>query len=278
VVGRGRGGMASGSATTSECPPCDELDLETEWRSLDALTVVDTVRNDRTQGFDRVICTLWCKSCHTKGKQPSVTCNKSTVPNLEMACRVLRTNIERDHAGCVAAAEAARSAANGPATRPPPDVLAVMMAQASARRADNKAAAAEALAEAARKEAAALRAAAEAEWAKLPQPAKRQRADAASLEFWKPWLESTPPSVTTWNVKQWRDYEDEEQKRRAVKIAGEAAGSAAGTEPLPPRGGKEGYLHHWRRGLLGAVRSWARGSEEHVVSMIVDERHCGRGQ
>jgi len=30
------------------CPPCDEeLDLEEEWRRLDALPVVDTIRSDK---------------------------------------------------------------------------------------------------------------------------------------------------------------------------------------------------------------------------------------
>jgi hypothetical protein len=45
-----------------ECEPCDVLDLETEYRELDALPVVDTIRSDkvadRSRGtnIDRVIC------------------------------------------------------------------------------------------------------------------------------------------------------------------------------------------------------------------------------
>ena len=30
-----------------ECEPCDVLDLETEYRELDALPVVDTIRSDK---------------------------------------------------------------------------------------------------------------------------------------------------------------------------------------------------------------------------------------
>ena len=261
------------------CPPCeDPLDLELEWKLLDELPVVDTVTQDvvhdraRKTQHNRVICSLWCGANHLAGdlRQPSVKCNQSTVPDIEHAVRALRLKIENAHAGCLAAAEAARAAANGPATRPPPNAIAGMMATAAARRLDTQAAAAEARAEAARKEAATLRAAADAAWEPLQEAAraKRQRVDGADLGFWKPWLEATPPSVATWDLKQWRDQEDEEQKRRDVKI-GAAAGHEAGQEPLAPRTGKDGYLHHWRRGLLGAVRSWARGVKAHVVTMVM---------
>lgn len=30
----------------------------------------------------------------------------------------------------------------------------------------------------------------------------------------------------------------------------------------------KGWLHRWRRGLLGVIKSWARGSRKHVVMMI----------
>ena len=74
-----------------ECEPCAALDLETEWRELDALPVVDTVRHDvvkesahQRRTTDRVICTLWCSSCHPAGdlRQPAVKTNLSTVPTL----------------------------------------------------------------------------------------------------------------------------------------------------------------------------------------------------
>ena len=54
------------AAATWKIAACDGvLDLETEWRELDALPVVNTVRNDlvedraRRTSLDRVICTLY---------------------------------------------------------------------------------------------------------------------------------------------------------------------------------------------------------------------------
>ena len=250
-----------------------------EWKLLDALPVVDTVIPDvhihkqrRTQ-TQRVTCTLWCGHTHDAGdlRRPAVMCNQSNVPSVEHAVRALRLKIEAAHGGCLAAAEAARAAAAAPATRQPADAFQAMMRTARSRQA-------EAAAKAAEKVAAALRAAADVAAAEERQHAsgsqqdeeraKRQRADAADLPFWKPCLEATPPSVATWDLKQWRTQEDEEQQRRSMKV-GLPAGQSAGAEPLPPRTGKEGYLQHWRRGLIGAVQSWARGCKAHVVSMIV---------
>ena len=132
-----------------ECDPCEPLDLETEYRELDLLPVVDTVRIDavnETHGArlprssERAICTLWCRHLHPPGdlKQPSVKVNKSTVPSIEHAVRELRAKIVRDHGGCLAAAEAARAAASGPSTRLPSDALAVMMAARKAQQASER--------------------------------------------------------------------------------------------------------------------------------------------
>ena len=225
----------------SACEPCE---LEEEWRLLDALPYVNAIDHnvviDKSRGtaIDRVICSLWCGSTHEAGdrRQPSVKCNQSTVPSVEHAVRALRLKIERDHSGCLAAAEAARAAAAAPATRQPADAFQAMMRTARSRQA-------EAAAKAAEKVAAALRAAADAAAAEERQHAsgsqqdeeraKRQRTDAADLPCWKPWLEATPPSVATWDVLQWRTQEDEEQKRRSTKVQ-EPAGQAAGAEPLEP--------------------------------------------
>ena len=109
---------------------CDECDLETEYNLLRELAVVDTIRHDTVREkassdhpsarlTDRVICTLWCGSTHPIGdlRQPSVKCNQSTVPSLARAVRAVRLKIANHHAGCVATAEAARAAAEAPATR-----------------------------------------------------------------------------------------------------------------------------------------------------------------
>ena len=95
------------AATSGACEPCDELDLETEWRELDGLVVVDTIRHDiikekahQQRETDRVICTLWCSCTHPAGdlRQPAVKCNQSTVPSLEHAVRALRLKIVEKHA------------------------------------------------------------------------------------------------------------------------------------------------------------------------------------
>jgi len=182
----------------SACEPCE---LEEEWRLLDALPYVNAIDHnvviDKSRGtaIDRVICSLWCGSTHEAGdrRQPSVKCNQSTVPSVEHAVRALRLKIERDHSGCLAAAEAARAAAAAPATRQPANAFKALMRTARSRQA-------EAAAKAAEKVAAALRAAADAAAAEERQHAsgsqqdeeraKRQRTDAADLPCWKPWLEA----------------------------------------------------------------------------------------
>ena len=260
--------------------PCEPLDLEEEWKLLDALTVVNEVIPDvvvhkqRKTETQRVTCSMWCGTNHPAGdlRRPAVMCNQSNVPSVEHAVRALRLKIEAAHGGCLAAAEAARAAAAAPATREPDDAFQAMMRTARSRQA-------EAAAKAAEKVAAADAAAAEKRQhasgsQQDEERAKRQRADAADFPFWKPCLQATPPSVATWDLKQWRTQEDEEQQRRSMKV-GLPAGQSAGAEPLPPRTGKEGYLQHWRRGLIGAVQSWARGCKAHVVSMITGRAGAG---
>jgi hypothetical protein len=66
-------------------------------------------------------------------------------------------------------------------------------------------------------------------------------------------LEKWQLDTGDWTQLQWSEYEAGEQKRRSVEIKDLA------TEPLPPHRGVDGFLHHWRRGLVGAVQSWARG-------------------
>jgi hypothetical protein len=135
----------------------------------------------------RVICTLWCGHSHEAGdmRQPSVACNQSTVPDIEHVIRASRVKIQGKHAGCIAVAQAARAAADGPSSRPSPDAFAALMAarkaQQAADRAEAPIKAATALRdcvrvqlEAAERELAALTAAAVEADSQLPE-AKRQR-------------------------------------------------------------------------------------------------------
>jgi hypothetical protein len=93
--------------------------LHAELDKLDALPVVKgpaKVDFKFSGGTGRVICNLWCGAHHDQNKkQPCVALNKkppsdpSAVPNYLVAAQKLRMKVEAEHAGCLAAAEAARA-------------------------------------------------------------------------------------------------------------------------------------------------------------------------
>ena len=78
---------------------------------------------------------------------------------------------------------------------------------------------------------------------------------------------SPPPHSETYNrytLEAWRRLEAEEDNRRSVI-------PERGVQRKPPRKGKDGALTgltHQRRGLVGAVQSWADGSMENVVLLL----------
>ena len=109
------------------------------------------------------------------------------------------------------------------------------------------------LLEAAERDAQALTAAALAADFALPE-AKRRRVHVAP----EPWETAT----VGWDLQGWIDFEKREQRRRAVKIG------TAPDAPDPQRG-PDGFLHHWRGWLLGAVMRWAHGSRRNVINMIM---------
>ena len=99
--------------------------------------------------------------------RPAIYGNQSTTPKLEHAVRALRLKIVEKHAGCLAVAEAARAAAGGPSSRPPPDAMAALMAVRRAEVAAHRAEAALKAAELQRDEARRAYEAAELEAAAL---------------------------------------------------------------------------------------------------------------
>ena len=102
--------------------------LHAELDKLEALPVVKgpaKLDPKYSNGTGRVICNLWCSACHAqKDKQPQVPLNKkpstdaSAVPNYLVAAEKLRLKIEDEHAGCLAAAEAARAKSGTEAPHP----------------------------------------------------------------------------------------------------------------------------------------------------------------
>ena len=102
--------------------------------------------------------------------------------------------------------------------------------------------------------------------------AKRQRvAEGETLQMTEP---PPPPTEPAWRSRQYADYdlhtwrklEGEVWDRRRVALSRDVPGR------LPeqmPRGERDGPLHHWRRGLVGAVKDWANGSAADAVNILV---------
>lgn len=69
-------------------------------------------------------------------------------------------------------------------------------------------------------------------------------------------------SYKDYSLETFRKLEAEDVRRRSVV-------PERGLQRRQPRTGKLGALHHWRRGLIGAVQSWADGSLENVVILVL---------
>ena len=72
-------------------------------------------------------------------------------------------------------------------------------------------------------------------------------------------------------VDTWVKREGEIWNRRRVELV---ADKPAREPAKLPRGARDGPLHHWRRGLVGAVRDWAEGSEAdaaNIIFSLIDE-------
>ena len=73
---------------------------------------------------------------------------------------------------------------------------------------------------------------------------------------------SADTSYKEYSLETFRKLEAEEVRRRSVV-------PERGLQRRQPRTGKLGALHHWRRGLIGAIQSWADGSLENVVILVL---------
>ena len=87
-------------------------------------------------------------------------------------------------------------------------------------------------------------------------PRKRQKAEEGDTE----------PEYASWSTAKWNELETKEQKRRAVEVPqeGEADPKKA---TLPPGDETRGWHKHWRRGIFGALQSWAKGERSAIVAM-----------
>lgn len=79
------------------------------------------------------------------------------------------------------------------------------------------------------------------------------------------WMSRPYASYDT--VEIWRKLESESWNRRHAPLS-DKPGKLKGHRNIR-RGERDGVLHHWRRGLVGAVCDWAEGSREDAVTLIV---------
>ena len=246
--------------------------LEATCARIEALSVVNgrvLFLPKHNQGVGRIKVNVWCRSSHesSRDKQPYVDLNNrkagddGAVPTWDVAAQKLLTLIETKHVGCVEAAQAARMAAaaqstpasgssSGTRSEPSVDALQAMMRLNAAKQAAAAANAAVVAAERARE-------AAEAEVEAYERAlGKRPRTETET--------EAEGPTIATddWDYADHRRETTRVMNRRVIEI-----GSNETEREL--RTGKDGYLHHSRTGLVGAVAYWALGSTALAVIMIV---------
>jgi len=247
---------------------CGDVDrLNRALDRIEALPMINgkvVIDEKHNKGAGRITVNLWCRAEHEKKDQrPEVGLNKkplsdaTAVPTYDIAAEKLLAQIEGKHGGCVEAAQAARAAAaqSAPSTesRPEPSVDAfhAMMRLQAAKQAAAEANAVVFAAERAKE-------AAEAEVEAYERAlGKRPRTETEQTE-----AEGPVASTEDWDYADHRREMKRVMNRRVIEI-----GSNETEREL--RTGKDGYLHHGRTGLVGAVAYWALGSTALAVTMIV---------
>ena len=79
--------------------------------------------------------------------------------------------------------------------------------------------------------------------------------------------EDAEATYAGWTMAKWNELENKEQKRRGVEIPTEGEADPK-TASLPPGDETRGWHTHWRRGIYGALQSWAKGSRGALVAML----------
>ena len=255
-------------------PPMTAEEPEVEaLAALNALPMVRAVkelptRYGRQAGFE---VTLWCRKAHHNAGAATVQLRQTQTRQTGAAvCQDLLKLVKERHSGhdCLEAATAACAAAAAAAAEPPPPTASPFATiQAGARvsklsaaadaaftTADAAFATAHAAAqkyEAAQAEALALEEEAELAREEARLPRKRQKAAAHEAGDGR------------YSLTMFRKLETEEQARRDVPV------DRSRMDCSPLRDGEsEGWRHHLRRGMHGALRSWAKGSLGTIVFML----------
>ena len=272
------GRLAMGEPSDLASPSVDKLATEEEAAKA-ALRASPLVKDigDIPGARKGVYARLWCVSCHPKRDSEQLNITKARSDRAACARDLLvLINEKHSNSQCVEAAETARAAAAaeaGPSA--PTDAFQAMQAARLVVPAVAKAEAAERLVAEALQARASLEAqlatanaALEAKQAELRRleeeadaareaaglPRKKQRGEEADAE----------PTYRSWTLSKWNELETKEQRRREVEI------DSSRTAIEAPPGGDDtrSWHNHWRRGVYGALRSWAGGSQGAVVYML----------
>lgn len=260
----------------------DGADLETAVRALLASPLVESV--EHISGNRGGVCAiLRCRAAHSccRSEQRQFTKKRTTLAECADSLLDLINTKHGANVECVVAAEAARAAeATEAGPSAPANAFAAMAAAqevpakvAEAKAAETRAAAARetrreleqklesANASVVKAEAEVTRLEEEADDARelAGLPRKKQKVEEGDAEL----------SYPKWSTAKWNELETKEQKRRAVEVPKEGPADPSGVAQSIARGDdRRGWHMHWRRGVFGALQSWAAGSRATVVYML----------
>ena len=233
--------------------------------SLRALPTVKAVkllpaRENRQAGYE---VSMWCRRAHSHGGAAHVQLRRTLTRSTGAAvCRDLLEIVKEKHLGqgCLVAAEAACTEA-ATAAEPPPTPSAYAAMQAAARLPSLAAAVDAAFANA--DAAATALEAAQAEALRLEEEAELVR-EAAQLPR-KRQKEAAPEEdgYRAYSLRKFHELEKKEQDRCGVPIDR----TQMDPDELPPGDEQRGWRTHWRRGIHGALCSWAKGKLGAIVFM-----------
>ena len=213
---------------------------------------------------------LWCRSGHAGGSKGELLRRTQQRLTGAAVCQDLLKLVTAKHSGqeclvvaeraCATAAAAAAAAAAEPTPTPTPTAYAAMQAAARvpALAAAVEAAFANADAAASELEAAqaeALRLEEEIELLRETAQLPRKRQKEAAQE---------DNEYRAYSLRKFHELEKKEQGRRGLTVDR----SQMDVTPLPRGNEQRGWRKHWRRGMHGALHSWAKGKLGAIVFML----------
>ena len=253
-------------------PMVSEPEDVAEAEALAALRALPTVKAVKVlpAGYGRLAgytVDLWCRSRHVSGAKGEQLRRSQKRLSGAAVCQELLKLVTAKHSGqdCLVAAEAAcATAAAAAAAEPTPTTTpTTFAAMQAAARVPALAAAVEAAFAKADAAASELEAA-QAEALRLEEEAELVR-EAAQLPR-KRQKEAAPEEggYSAYSLRKFHELEKKEQARRGVPVDR----TQMDLGELPRGDEQRGWRTHWRRGMHGALRSWAKGKLGAIVFML----------